>query len=293
VSRVIPLPPRHDLARILGRLSVDDGDVDEILAGWPRAGDPAGREALERAYDVLVKDMGGFGPIEQPAPPPDRGPFGRYFYAYVYLAALGEVDRYHRRHGVPEDVGWATLADLGRNLRRDRRLFGEGGLRTYAWLSLHFRGGIYELGRLQFNRMRLRAVHAGGGLREGDDALGVHIYEGRSLDPAACDASLARAREFFGRHFPETPVRVAACASWLLDEQLAEYLPAESNIIRFQRRFHLVGSVEGDHDILRFVFGRIAPDLDELPQRTTLERAVVAHLRAGKHWRTRVGWLEL
>jgi hypothetical protein len=30
-----------------------------------------------------------------------------------------------------------------------------------------------------------------------------------------------------------------------------------------------------------------------LPQRTTLERAIVGHLRAGEHWRNRTGWLAL
>ena len=44
---------------------------------------------------------------------------------------------------------------------------------------------------------------------------------------------------------------------------------------------------------MRFVFHRIAPGIDELPQRTTLERAIVAHLRAGKHWRNRTGWLRI
>ncbi len=37
-----------------------------------------------------------------------------------------------------------------------------------------------------------------------------------------------------------------------------------------------------------------APDsLDELTRHTTLERAVVQHLRGGRHWQTRTGWLAL
>jgi hypothetical protein len=64
--------------------------------------------------------------------------------------------------------------------------------------------------------------------------------------------------------------------------------------MQFQRRFQLVGEGhDGDADILRFVFHRIAPNVDDLPQRTTLERAIVTHLRAGKHWRSRTGWLNL
>ncbi len=56
----------------------------------------------------------------------------------------------------------------------------------------------------------------------------------------------------------------------------------------------LVGDgYDGDADVLRFVFHRIAPSVDDLPQRTTLERAIVAHLRAGKHWLDRTGWLHV
>ena len=107
-------------------------------------------------------------------------------------------------------------------------------------------------------------------------------------------AAIAQARPFFSRHFPETPTRLAICTSWLLDPQLAEYLAPDSNIVRFGRRFTLVGDgYDGDADVLRFVFHRIAPRIDDLPQRTTLERAIVAHLRAGKHWRNRTGWVEL
>jgi len=177
---------------------------------------------------------------------------------------------------------------------RDRLLLGDGGLRTSGWLTLHFRGSIYQLGRLQFNRMQVRAAHVAEAFREGDGALGIHIPESGPLTVEACDDSFAQAQPFFSRHFPETPTRVGICTSWLLDPQLADYLGPESNVRRFQRRFRLVGEgFDGDADVLRFVFHRIAPNIDELPQRTTLERAIVAHLRAGKHWRSRTGWLEL
>jgi len=231
-----------------------------------------------------VSDLGGIEPLRWPNLPPAFGTTGRFFYVYLFLAALGDVRDWHERRGIPDDVSWTTLADLGRNLTRDRCLLGDGGLRTSAWLTLHFRGVIYALGRLQFNLSRF----------QGSPALGIHIPETGPLSPEACDASLSWAREFFPAHFPETPWRVGVCYSWLLDDQLAEYLDEGSNIVRFQRRFQIVGDgSDGDADILRFVFKRIAPDIDELPQRTTLERAIVAHLRAGRHWRNRTGWLRL
>src|SRR5438094_9230174 len=103
--------------------------------------------------------MGGYAPLQLPGPVTESTPLGRYFCVYVYLAALADVRRFHLQRGIPDDISWATLSDLGRNLKRDRLLLGDGGLRTSGWLTLHFRGSLYELGRLQFNRLSVRAAH--------------------------------------------------------------------------------------------------------------------------------------
>jgi hypothetical protein len=123
----------------------------------------------------------------------------------------------------------------------------------------------------------------------------VHIPEsGGPFSPAACSESFEQARSFFAHHFPEETYRFAICSSWLLDPHLADYLPSTSNIIRFQRLFHLIpGGTNDDQGVIRFVFRRAAPPLDELPLRTTLERAVVSHLQAGGHWQFRSGWFVL
>lgn len=295
MTRGFRLPDRGYLPAIFERLAIAEEDQREILAAWPSAEtDPETWKCLERAYETLVNDLGGFAPIDLPGPAIGSTPIGRYFFVYVYLAALADVRRFHARRGIADDISWATLSDLGRNLKRDRLLLGDGGLRTSGWLTLHFRGSLYQLGRLQFNRTRVRAAHVADAFGEGDPAVGIHIPESGPLTPLACDDSLANAQPFFARHFPETPTKLAICTSWLLDPQLAEYLAHDSNIIRFQRRFELVGEGwDGDADILRFVFHRIAPKIDDLPERTTLERAIVAHLRKGEHWRSRTGWLDL
>jgi hypothetical protein len=295
VTRGFRLPDPAYLPAIFEHLAIAVDDQQEVLAAWPLPeSDSEIWRSLEVAYETLVEDLGGFAALELPGPLVESTPMGRYFFVYVYLAALTDVRRFHRERRVPDEISWATLADLGRNLKRDRLLLGDGGLRTSGWLTLHFRGALYQLGRLQFNRMYVRAAHVADAFREGEPALGVHIPESGPLTPEACDDSFAEAPQFFARHFPETPTHLAICTSWLLDPQLADYLAPDSNVIRFQRRFSLVGEgYDGDADVLRFVFHRIAPNIDDLPQGTTLERAIVAHLRAGKHWRDRTGWLEL
>jgi hypothetical protein len=305
------IPAAPETAAVLERLGVTHSDVAEILHGLPKVErDPALAWLLERCHHRLVRDLGRFGAEvgEWPNLPDALGAPGRYFYTYVFLAALEDIRGWHRQRGIPDDVSWATLADLGRQMALHRKMYGRGGLDTQWWLVLHWRGALYELGRLQFGPYRIAAgtdsseiwyaddvsARMGPGFRRGDPALGVHIPETGPLTPAACDHSLAWARDFFARHGPEQKYRIATCVSWLLDDQLEEYLPADSNLVRFQRRFRLVpGAEENDVEIFKFVFKSATPTTAGVSQRTTLERAIVGHLRAGRHWRVRTGWLEL
>jgi hypothetical protein len=102
------------------------------------------------------------------------------------------------------------------------------------------------------------------------------------------------ARGFFAACFPEHQARLGTCTSWLLDEQLADYLRPTSNIVRFQHRFNVArGAAEDSRSTLRFVFDRVPESVEDLPQRTTLEKAIVEHIRKGGTWRTRTGWVEL
>ena len=148
-------------------------------------------------------------------------------------SAAGTANR-----GVDDEVSSSTIADLGRHTRLYRRRTGRVGFDEQFWFSLHFRGELFELGRLQFNPYRLRTGPAGplfwydaasierlgDGFRPGDPVLGVHIPESGPLTPAACDAAFQAASQFFAALFPTQTYRVATCTSWLLDDQLLEYL---------------------------------------------------------------------
>lgn len=289
------LPPVAAAPELMRRLAVAPDDAAEILAGWPSERWPAELSwLLERVVAVVRADLGGTGWLEPgPSLPRGRGPEWKHFYVYAYLALLADVRAYHAAHGIPDAVSWATLADLGRNLAVDRRMNGEGWPIMLQWLTLHVRGGIYELGRLQFQRGRPGGGPLGDGA-PGGLALALHIPEAGPITPEACDESLRQAREFFPRHFPGEPYRIVTCGSWLLDPQLADHLPPESNIIRFQRRFRLLpGGHDGNEDMLRFVFRTLTTPPAELPRRTILERAAADHMRAGRRWQVRTGWLPL
>jgi hypothetical protein len=281
------LPDDAELADWLPRLGVAPADAADLLAARPG---PDRYGALTATREELVA---GMGVVDDELPWPDEPDTDTWFYAWALLSALPAVRGYHGRQGIPDDVSWASLADFGLQLARYRRLHGRAGLASSDWLTLHFRGILYRLGRLQFQRNDIPEATG--------PALSVHITADGPLTPRACDESFAWAARFFRRHYPDEGYRWAVCGSWLLDEQLAGYLPPDSNIIRFQQRFQVPEGApthEADLTVLKYVFDRpptplLPGELDALPQETSLQRAIVGHLRAGGHWWERTGWCDL
>jgi GNAT-like C-terminal domain/N-acyltransferase N-terminal domain len=226
-----------DLLSDLLALTVPHEDIPEVLA-LSRTID---RRSLEPYVTPLLEHMGSFDPPPRFEPLPGQHPL---FYVLVLLEVLPHVREYHRAHGIPEADSRAILADLGRHLAWHRRRFGTPGLHKPFWHNFAFRGMIYQVGRLQFERVPY----------EENLALSLHIPDFCGpLTPEAVDASLARARSFFARHFPCERYDSAICHSWLLSPQLAEYLPPESNVMRFQRRFTVTGTMAHNESFLQFV----------------------------------------
>lgn len=125
--------------------------------------------------------------------------------------------------------------------------------------------------------------------------LGVHIpsagpFHG-PMTPEACEESFQAAIPFFRAHFPEHGFGAFTCKSWLLDSQLTRYLSANSNIVRFQRRFRLV-PVRGANDsqTIERVYGiplahTAEWDWSTAAEDSSLRRILVQHVRAGGRWR--------
>ncbi|MFG2312222.1 acyltransferase domain-containing protein [Streptomyces sp. NPDC048566] len=302
--REASLPDPDDLPDVLLDLAVPHEHINEIVSLSVRlAEEPEATTLLARCVARFVRDMGEVGTAWDPPVFPARtGALGRCFPLFVFVAALPHVRAHHRRRGVPDEVSRRTLADLGRHVAVHHRRAGGPGLLFPWWTALPFHGELFQLGRLQFQRAVLgrrtgRAVAAAGlGRGPGDPCLSLHITDFRGpLSPAACDHSLGLARDFFARHYPEERHAVAVCRSWLLDPQLKRYLPADSNIIRFQDRFTLVPEEANPDDAapVGFVFGDPDLPVGTLPRRTGVERAVGDHLRAGGHWYGGSGWFAL
>lgn len=293
----------QEALRRLALLGVPETDQPDVLATLPTpGGTPDLWAALVRCHQVLhAADAIHSRAVDWPNAPASLGAAGRYFYVHLYLLALPGLLARHRSLRVPLDVTAATVRDLGAKVVGYRQCYGVGGLDRQTWLVRHFRATLFRLGRLQFDRAVLdvgeyHAEAGGAGPKQGTPVLEAHIPGDGPMTPELCDESFRLARPFFAEHFPDERYEHATCKSWLLDPQLADVLPSDSNIVRFQRRFEAFGpSPVCDSDVLEFVF-HLPPgtgDLALLPQDTTLQRAIVVHLRAGRHWRQGCGWVAL
>jgi hypothetical protein len=259
--------------RVLGAAASVTASIDVMNAAWPT---PTGLNAHDDRY-VRMAD------------------------AIAVLSCVPSLLAFHDAHGVPLSQTWSLLADLPRHIRLYRAVHGTDGFEHLHWLANHMRGFLYDMGRLQVQRERPTgfpfdedAMHAMGfqGLQAGDAILSVHIPATGPLDEAACDASLARALRDLPRWFPGERYPAFVCFSWLLDPQLADYLPPDSNILRFQKRFEVYGAPLPEGGSTKTFIFRVRDDtgLDTLPLRTTLERAYVRHLHDGGEWYIRAGW---
>lgn len=268
---------------------------DPALAGWVAEAAAALRAAMGEASP---------GPV-LPSREALGGPQGRDGASYAPVVAFAEVLpdllAHHEALGVAPEVSAATLADVGRMLTRNRRWFGVAGLgdELGGWLTRHLTGAIFQLGRLQYERVHLgqgtglELGMAGVPVGPGDLVLSVHIPgAGGPLTPEAVDASVAAASTFFRRRFPDERYPVAVCWSWLLDPQLAGLLPPGANLVAFQRRFTLGRALDEDADLTvrKFLWDAPSTPVAELPADSTLRRAMLDLWRRGGHWHSHSGW---
>ncbi|GAA2759409.1 hypothetical protein GCM10009872_47690 [Actinopolymorpha rutila] len=101
-----------------------------------------------------------------------------------------------------------------------------------------------------------------------------------------------------GGGWPALPPHTGSIGRHLLVWRASRSCPT---FLRFQRRFQTFTDREqADWAPLEHLFHRRyegndvpAELLDELPRATTLQRAVVAHLRGGDHWYNQTGWIEV
>lgn len=78
--------------------------------------------------------------------------------ALMLVAGVPKVRQAHTARNIPETITRATLSDLEVWMRTFRREHGHWGLMNLNWLSNHWHGKLYRLGRLQFMQGRFPSM---------------------------------------------------------------------------------------------------------------------------------------
>ena len=285
--------------------AVQPEDADAMLAARP---DPD-RDAdwwlllggvVAELRDRMDRPLAPLGYTAWPMVPESAGPVGMFVYAWALLSVVPDLLEVHRRRGIPEAVTRDTVSALGGVMAAHAEVTGVRGVGLFPLWGPPQRvcGVDYTIGRHDFTRTEMAFGDGVAGY-----ALQVHVPPSGPLIESESKTSIGRAERFFAEHYPDQPISGLVCKSWILDPQLGDYLPPDSNLIRFQRRFQLLPYVplddesEGDREMMRLGLQLMVPaegpltdsDLDRIPNTTTLHRAFVAHLRNGGHWHKRTG----
>lgn len=298
----LTIPDDEELLTRAMEVAVPFDDLNPLLTTAARLRSGPGAELLRLEVAALVAAIGSTEKLPPlPAVTAEVVDPPGYFGLLVAVLTVPYARAYHRAHAVPEQVSWRTFLDIGRNVAVYRHRYGRLGFDDLDWVALHLTGLLYDLGRLQVNRARLGTTFTrqmrehGLDVTAGEPCLAVHIprYSG-PMDVAACRRSLARAADFFPRHFPDETPRYLVCSSWLLDPVLAERLPAHANIVAFQGLFTIERAEEPDDEAtMIFVFEDPTRPLPDYPRSSSLQRAVLEQLESGGHWHGGRGWRPL
>lgn len=141
-----------------------------------------------------------------------------------------------------------------------------------------------EYGRAQSDKITLKKSEWKKTIAPGDYMVGLHIPGGGKMSSELIDKAFADSKEFLAAHFPEFDYRGFKCRSWLIDRQLVDLLGEETNISKFCNRFKRISLKSQGKDVFSFVYHipeTQEPCLEELPENTSLERALKAHFLRG------------
>ena len=243
------------------RLGIDARYLDEFRAALATAEPDPGLDPVEFA----ISNPQGVGALIQ-----------------LLYACEALFERF-RLAGISEDIFLATMDDIRIYCEEWSAVKGELTMGTVNWLRHHFNMELFRLGRLQFCMAPTRAAYPERDIPLGAPILEVHIPRGEKMTPEVCIASFREARVFFAKYFPEYSYSHFTCNSWLLDASLSDFLPPDSNIIRFGAMFDRIRIAEGYY-MLSYLYpiGTTVETLPSVTPTTSLAAKVKDAILSGR-----------
>lgn len=270
-------------------------DIDEIVGGREQL---VQNDVYFQHFNQIADRIVAGEKVEDPK----WGPLLNLVLIFELASRLAAICQ---RREIPEDIRLDGYKDIKIWLDYHRQNFQKTGISwpMTGWLINILRGDVLQFGRLQCNRefqfeadftvrqhqltgeiiqLPLDAPSPEGPwhilLSPGDPVINLHIPASGPLDIEQCRESMKRMDKFFKGNY-----KAFVCYSWLLDEQLQQILPADCNIVQFQKLGHLFFHAP-ESDILRRVFGE--KPITQAGEKNMLQLAVGRFLEQGKSFHT-------
>lgn len=211
----------------------------------------------------------------------------RFLYYFSRMAC--EAYEEYRQRKIEEEVYWDTFYDLTLWCEDCFQKYGEYGINEYGWFFRHIECRLRRLGRLEFEEMDVewKEIEIKSEITGRVPVINVHIPQGEKLDISAVKASFGKAFQIWGKQI------AYVCDSWLLYPGLAEMLPAESNILRFQRLFRVTREDVDGREAERRIYSRFSEDPADYPETTSLQRKAKKYMLEGKRLGSGIGILRV
>lgn len=185
----------------------------------------------------------------------------------IYLHLITETYEKYRQMGIPDEIFYATMGFIPRFLNSHKQAWGEYAFTWAWWMPRQISMNEFRVGEFEYEFFEDNGVKK----------MWIHIPS---------DADLARGNieavyPFLKDYFPEYAEAQIVCDSWLLSPALKELLPDKSNIIAFQNQFKVTRTDWDSPWFMGWIWSRSDMPMEELPERTTLQRNVKKHLIVG------------
>lgn len=200
-------------------------------------------------------------------------------FVFLLLSAETLYKRY-KKQGIEDEIFYDTIKDLKYKLLECIECKGYNGTFVPHWFEGFYRLERFGLGRFQYENTdtdREIITPSGIKIKKGTKALFLHIpSSGTPITDEIRLESYKKAYEFYkNTSFVKNGRIVFVCHSWLLYKKHYDFLPKNSNILRFMNDFYIYDGYLSDtkEDLWR-IFGKDDKlPYNELPEDTSLKKA--------------------
>lgn len=185
--------------------------------------------------------------------------------------ALYTYEIYEKRN-IPKHIFIDTMKFIPRFLETYKQAYGYYSFIWAHWFPRQLSLQEFRIGELEYEF-----------ICEGDECrISLHIPSDAQLKKEYLHTSYSEFKDFVNVFFPKFKDAKVYCNSWLLAPALQNFLSEDSNILYFQNCFDPLKVDEDSLGFMQWLFLKKELPIHELPEETSLQRAVKSHLIAGK-----------